>query len=39
LTKTAFESIKRGLRQAIRHGRGGRGGGLKLHVPPQVASV
>ena len=32
----AFESIKRGLRQAVRHSRGKHVGRLKLHVPPQV---
>jgi hypothetical protein len=32
----ASESIKRGVRQAIRHSRGKRVGGLKLHVPPQM---
>jgi putative transcriptional regulator len=32
----AFESIKRGLKQAIRHRRGKRVTGLKLHVPRQV---
>ena len=32
----AFESIKRGLKQAIRHRRGTRVSGLKLHVPRQV---
>ena len=35
MSKT-FESIKRGLRQAVRHSRGRRVAGLKLHVPPQV---
>ncbi|MBM3352460.1 MAG: helix-turn-helix domain-containing protein [Betaproteobacteria bacterium] len=32
----AFASIKRGLEQAIRHRKGGRVAGLKLHVPPAV---
>jgi len=32
----AFASIKRGLEQAIRHRKGGRVAGLKLHVPPPV---
>ena len=32
----AFESIKRGLKQAIRHRGGTRVSGLKLHVPRQV---
>ena len=32
----AFVSIKRGLQQAIRHRKGKRVPGLKLHVPPQV---
>ncbi len=32
----AFTSIKRGLEQAIRHRKGGRVAGLKLHVPPPV---
>jgi len=32
----AFASIKRGLEQAIRHQKGNRVGGLRLHVPPQV---
>ena len=36
MSKT-FESIKRGLRQAVRHSRGRRVAGLKLHVPPQIA--
>ena len=35
MSKT-FESIKRGLRQAIRHNRSKHVGRLKLHVPPQV---
>ena len=32
----AFASIKRGLEQAIRHRKGKRVAGLKLHVPPPV---
>lgn len=32
----AFDSIKRGLRQAIRHRRGKGEAGLKLNVPPPV---
>ena len=32
----AFASIKRGLRQAIRHRKGDRVAGLRLHVPPEV---
>lgn len=32
----AFASINRGLEQAIRHRKGGRVAGLKLHVPPPV---
>ena len=32
----AFASIKRGLQQALRHRKGKRVAGLKLHVPPQV---
>ena len=32
----AYASIKRGLQQAIRHQRGKRVAGLKLHVPLQV---
>ena len=32
----AFAGIKRGLQQAIRHQKGKRVGGLRLHVPPQV---
>lgn len=32
----AFESIRRGLRQAIRQQKGRRVAGLKLHIPPQV---
>lgn len=35
-TGKAFASIKRGLEQAIRHRKGGRVAGLKLHVPPPV---
>src|SRR5262245_30773323 len=35
-TSKALTSIKRGLQQAIRHGKGKRAGSLKLHVPPQV---
>ena len=31
-----YASIKRGLEQAIRHRKGKRVAGLKLHVPPQV---
>lgn len=31
-----FAGIKRGLEQAIRHRKGGRVAGLKLHVPPPV---
>jgi len=31
-----YASIKRGLQQAIRHQKGKRVAGLKLHVPPQV---
>jgi putative transcriptional regulator len=34
--KKAYASIKRGLEQAIRHQKGGRVPGLKLHVPPVV---
>lgn len=34
--KKAYASIKRGLEQAIRHQKGGRVSGLKLHVPPVV---
>jgi putative transcriptional regulator len=32
----AFASIKRGLKQAIRHHKGKRVAGLKRHVPPRV---
>lgn len=32
----AFASIRRGLEQAIRHRKGKRVAGLKLHVPPPV---
>lgn len=32
----AFASIRRGLQQAVRHQKGKRVGGLKLHVPPKV---
>jgi len=32
----AFASIKRGLEQAIRHRKGRRVAGLKLHEPPPV---
>jgi putative transcriptional regulator len=32
----AFASIRKGLRQAVRHQKGGRAGQLRLHVPPQV---
>jgi putative transcriptional regulator len=32
----AFDSIQRGLQQAIRHRQGKRVAGLKLHVPPPV---
>jgi putative transcriptional regulator len=31
-----YPSIKRGLEQAIRHQKGKRVAGLRLHVPPQV---
>jgi putative transcriptional regulator len=31
-----YASIKRGLEQAIRHRKGKRVAGLRLHVPPQV---
>ena len=31
-----FKSIRRGLQQAIRHQRGRRVRGLRLHVPPEV---
>ena len=34
--KNAYASIKQGLEQAIRHRKGKRVAGLKLHVPPQV---
>ena len=36
MTKTAFASVKRGLEQAIRHRKGGRDRGMKLHVPAAV---
>ena len=36
MTKTAFASIKRGLEQAVRHRKGGRVRGMKVHVPPAV---
>jgi len=32
----AYASIKRGLEQAVRHQKGRRVAGLRLHVPPQV---
>lgn len=32
----AFASIKRGLRQAIRHRKGERVAGLRVNVPPEV---
>jgi putative transcriptional regulator len=35
MTKS-FASIRKGLRQAIRHRKGGRVDGLRLHVPPEV---
>ena len=36
MTKMAFASIKRGLEQAIRHRKGRRVSGLRLHVAPLV---
>ena len=36
MTKSAFASIKRGLEQAIRHRKGGRTRGMKVHVPPAL---
>lgn len=36
MTKTAFASIKRGLEQAIRHRKGARVRGMKVHVPAAV---
>ena len=36
MTKAAFASIRRGLEQAIRHGRRGRVRGMKVHVPAAV---
>jgi hypothetical protein len=37
LMSKAFASIKRGLQQAIRHRKGKRVGGLRLHVPLQIS--
>ena len=34
--KKAYANIKQGLEQAIRHRKGKRVAGLKLHVPPQA---
>ncbi|HSG77017.1 MAG TPA: helix-turn-helix domain-containing protein [Burkholderiales bacterium] len=31
-----FASIKRGLQQAVRHQRGKRMSGFRLHVPPEI---
>ena len=36
MTNRAFASIKRGLEQAIRHRKGKRVSGLRLHVAPLV---
>ena len=36
MNKKVYASIKRGLEQAIRHQKGRRVAGMKLHVPPQV---
>jgi hypothetical protein len=35
----AFASIKRGLQQAVRHRKGKRVAGCKLHVPPNVETA
>ena len=32
----AFASIKRGLQQAVRHGKGKRVAGMRLHVAPEI---
>jgi putative transcriptional regulator len=32
----AFDSIKRGLEQAVRHGKGKRVAGMRLHVAPEI---
>ena len=32
----AFASIKRGLEQAVRHGKGKRVAGMRLHVAPEI---
>ena len=35
MSKT-FASIKRGLEQAVRHGKGKRVSGMRLHVAPEI---
>jgi putative transcriptional regulator len=35
MSKT-FASIKRGLEQAVRHGKGKRVAGMRLHVAPEI---
>jgi putative transcriptional regulator len=32
----AFASIKRGLEQAVRHGKGQRVAGMRVHVAPEI---